>query len=142
MSYYVFFHFKSDIVPHINTLPSSPAPAPAPIWLPVFVSFSTLNLLLSTHIFLPSSPYLSCSILHGPLPFPFPLFHLCHHHEIFHMYNALFSLSISSLFSPSFLPSLPKPHYVFASLCVSGDTASGSGGQLAAGGGAPGRGMV
>lgn len=56
MSYYVFFHFKSDIVPHINTLPPSPPPAPAPIWLPVFVSFSTLNLLLSTHIFLPFRP--------------------------------------------------------------------------------------
>lgn len=121
MSYYVFFHFKSDIVPHINTLPPSPPPAPAPIWLLVFVSFSTLNLLLSTHIFLPSSPYLSCSILHGTLPFPFPLFHLCHHHDIFHMYNALFSLSISSLFFPLFLAfSAQTTPRLCQSLCVRG----------------------
>lgn len=75
MSFYMFLHFKSDIVPHLTPF--------SPILLLLFVSFSILNLLLSTHIFPPSPPCLSCSIFPGLWPFPI-----------------------------SFLPPLPSPWYL------------------------------
>lgn len=81
---------------------------PHPIIFLLFVSFSILNLLLSTHIFLLSPPYPSpvlSPMVFGRFLFPFFLLP-CHLHDIFHFYNALFSFSISSsppLFSSSLL---------------------------------------
>lgn len=101
MSFYMFLHFKSDIVPHLT-----PPYPPSPILLLVFVSFSILNLLLSTHIFFLSPPRFSpvlYSMIFGLFPFPLKP---CHLHDIVHFCNALFSFSISSFFFPSPPPPL------------------------------------
>lgn len=142
MSYYMFFHFKSDIVPH----PAHPHPTPGPILHLVFVSFTILNLLLSTHIVLLSLPCLFpvlystvfCLFPFPPSPpsLPPPIISV--------MYLVLAMPCFHFLSLPLFLLlllSVPT-HHLCASLCVSGDTAAGAGGQFSAGGGASGRGVV
>lgn len=62
MSYYVFLHFKSDIVPHLTPLLSSPPP-----FYSHSVSFSVLNLLLSPPISCLFPP--SRSKFHGSLTY-------------------------------------------------------------------------
>lgn len=144
MSYYVFLHFKSDIVPHINTPP--PPPLPSCSWsLSPFQPLTYFYLLTSSSRSLRISALLPSMVL---CLFPFPLSLPCHRHDIFHTFNAFVFTGYLFLFSllPSptllCLVSSAQTQHLFASLCVSGDPAPGSGGQLAAGGGAPGRGVV
>lgn len=118
MSFYMFLHLKIWYCTSPHSLPLTLSP----ILLLVFVSFSILNLLLSTHIFLPSPPCPSpvlYSMVFGLFPFLLSL--PCHPHDIFHFYNALFSFSVSSFFFPPFSPPLcpntPPPRQ---SLCVRG----------------------
>lgn len=135
MSFYMFLHFKSDIVPHL-TPPYPPLPHSPPSLCLLFDSQLTF---IYSH--LSSDPPCLSPVLTVFGLFPFPLSLPCHLHDIFHFYNALFSFSISSFFFLLLLLSAPT-HLLCASLCVSGDTAAGAGGQLSAGGGAPGRGVV
>jgi len=86
MSLYMFLHFKSDIVsPHSTLLPLTI------ILLQLFVSFSILNLLLSTHIFVLSLTCLS------------PLFY------------TLWSLAISHVLYPS--PAISMISFTNTMLC-------------------------
>lgn len=112
----MFLHFKSDILPHL-TPPLLPL---TPILLQVFVSFSILNLLLSTYIFCLSPACLS-PVLYSMVfcLFPFPLSLPCHLHDIFHSYNALFSFSLFSCF-PCSPPLFPNIQPLCQSSCARG----------------------
>lgn len=95
MSYYVFLHFISDLVPHPTPLLStSRHPTQS-------VSFSALNLLLSPPIFCLSPPH--WSKFKRILTFLISVALSCHSHDIFHSCNALFSFCISSFISLPFL---------------------------------------
>lgn len=105
MSFYMFLHLKIWYCTSPHSLPLTLSP----ILLLVFVSFSILNLLLSTHIFLPSPPCPSpvlYSMVFGLFPFLLSL--PCHPHDIFHFYNALFSFSLFLFFPPFFSSSVPQ----------------------------------
>lgn len=112
MSYYVFFHFKSDIVPHpIPLLSTSPHPT-----LSLF-SFQSWTYFYLLPPFCLSPPY--WSKFHGILTFLISIPLSCHLHGIFHSCDALFSFCISSSVSPPFLLCTPT-HRFCQSLCVLG----------------------
>lgn len=105
MSYYVFLHFKSDIVPHINSPP--PPLLPSCSWsLSPFQPLTYFYLLTSSSRPLRISALLPSMVL---CLFPFPLSLPCHCHDIFHTFNAFVFTGYLFLFSPPCLPHPPLP---------------------------------
>lgn len=118
MSYYVFLHFKSDIVPHINSPP--PPPLPSCSWsLSPFQPLTYFYLLTSSSRPLRISALLPSMVL---CLFPFPLSLPCHCHDIFHTFNAFVFTGYLFLFSLLPSPTLlcPNATPLCQSLCVRG----------------------